>query len=82
MNNKVSRGLSLIAGMAAALIGAFLPLLFLWNERQEAASAAQWGGHAIPGMILAWIVALAFAVAMGYAGYRLIRFAIGESSRD
>jgi F0F1-type ATP synthase assembly protein I len=82
MSSKVRRGLSFVAGMAAILIGTFVSLLFLWNERQEAASAERWGGHAAPGIILAWIVALAFAILMVYAGYRLIRFAISEPTRN
>ena len=81
MNSKVWRGISFVAGMVVALSGTFLSLLFLWNERQEAASAAKWGGHATLGMILAWIIALAFAFLLGFAGYRLIRAAIGGPTR-
>jgi hypothetical protein len=74
--------LRLIAGLTAIPVVVVLLFLFIHNELQESQSAAQWGGHAFPGLVVGLVFASGFAALSGFAACRLIRFALKGPKSD
>ena len=71
------RTFSGILGLFAACVALVIPLLFRANTLQEAESAKQYGGHALPsGAIGGVTVVLLVAALFGAGAYFLLRFSL------
>jgi hypothetical protein len=77
------RLLSGVVGLLAALVAIVGPLLFIFNEMQEAKSASQYHGHASFWGVLGGSATVVFLVLfLAFIAFLLLRFSFGGGKRE